>query len=163
MPVMNGYEATKKIRASLKDQATIIIALTASVFEEDREIILSAGCDDFVRKPFQQEELLFKMNKYLGVQYLYKEEALPTDSRRQNLQEAPDSDIALQIAKMPSEWIQQVHYAASQGSDFLLLQLLQEIPPGNSSAMNVLTNLVENFQFEQVMELTQSAREPLYG
>lgn len=163
MPVMNGYEATKKIRASLKDQATIIIALTASVFEEDREIILSAGCDDFVRKPFQQEELLFKMNKYLGVQYLYKEEALPTDSRRQNLQEAPDSDIALQIAKMPSEWIQQVHYAASQGSDFLLLQLLQEIPPGNSSAMNVLTNLVENFQFEQVMELTQSAKEPLYG
>jgi signal transduction histidine kinase/CheY-like chemotaxis protein len=163
MPVMNGYEATKKIRASLKDQATIIIALTASVFEEDRQIILSAGCDDFVRKPFQQEELLFKMNKYLGVQYLYKEEALPTESRRQNLQEAPDSDIALQIAKMPSEWLQQVHYAASQGSDFLLLQLLQEIPPGNSSAMNVLTNLVENFQFEQVMELTQSAREPLYG
>ncbi|MBD2743389.1 MHYT domain-containing protein [Coleofasciculus sp. FACHB-1120] len=163
MPVMNGYEATKKIRASLKGEATIIIALTASVFEEDRQIILSAGCDDFVRKPFREEELLFKMNKYLGVQYLYEEEALPTESRNQNLQEAPESDIPLQLATMPSEWIQQLHYAASQGSDFLLIQLLQEIPPENSFVINALTNLVENFQFEQIMELIQSTQAPLTG
>ncbi|MFE1747036.1 MHYT domain-containing protein [Coleofasciculus sp. H7-2] len=164
MPVMNGYEATKKIRASLKGQATIIIALTASVFEEERQVILSAGCNDFVRKPFREEELLFKMNKYLGVRYLYEEEALPTESRRQNLQEAPDdSDIPLQIATMPSEWIQQVHYAASQGSDFFLLQLLQEIPVENSYVINALTNLVENFQFEQIMELIQSTGKQLTG
>ncbi|MBD1837068.1 MHYT domain-containing protein [Coleofasciculus sp. FACHB-501] len=163
MPVMNGYEATKKIRASLKGEATIIIALTASVFEEDRQIILSAGCDDFVRKPFREEELLFKMNKYLGVQYLYEEEALPTESRKENLPETSDSDIPLQISTMPSEWIQQLHYAASQGSDFLLLQLLQEIPPENSFVINALTNLVENFQFEQIMELIQSTETQLTG
>jgi CheY-like chemotaxis protein len=43
MPVMNGYEATKQIKSHLKGQATVIIALTASAFEEQRTMILSAG------------------------------------------------------------------------------------------------------------------------
>ena len=155
MPVMNGYEATQKIRASLKGQATVIIALTASVFEEDRQTILAAGCDDFVRKPFREEELLNKMSKYLGVQYRYEEEVPQTESSRQNLQQASNSDIALQIVNMPPEWIEQLHNAASQGSDILLFQLIEQIPPENSSVAVALTNLVENFQFEQVMKLAQ--------
>lgn len=53
MPVMDGYEATRQIKSHLKGQATVIIALTASALEEERTIILSAGCDDFVRKPFR--------------------------------------------------------------------------------------------------------------
>ena len=54
MPVMDGYEATRQIKSHLKGQATVIIALTASALEEEKTIILSSGCDDFVRKPFQQ-------------------------------------------------------------------------------------------------------------
>ena len=57
MPVMNGYEATERIKSHFKGQATYIIALTASTFEEERAIVLSAGCDDFVRKPFREEVL----------------------------------------------------------------------------------------------------------
>ncbi|VEP12336.1 Histidine kinase [Hyella patelloides LEGE 07179] len=55
MPVMNGYEATKYIKSNLQERATYIIALTASTVEEERTIVLSAGCDDFVRKPFSEE------------------------------------------------------------------------------------------------------------
>ncbi|WP_371357375.1 ATP-binding protein, partial [Hydrocoleum sp. CS-953] len=54
MPVMDGYEATQHIKGTTKGNATAIIALTASVLEEQKAIILSAGCDDFVRKPFRE-------------------------------------------------------------------------------------------------------------
>ena len=51
MPVMDGHEATRQIKSTSQGQATAIIALTASVFEEDLSLVLAEGCDDFVRKP----------------------------------------------------------------------------------------------------------------
>ena len=57
MPVMDGYTATQQIKAHLKGQATAIIALTASVLEEERAVVLSAGCDDFLRKPFKENDI----------------------------------------------------------------------------------------------------------
>jgi len=102
MPVMDGYEATQHIRARERqlgignwqqvlssdknsDQEilhsaphrlipTKIIALTASAFEEQRQSILMAGCNDFVRKPFQEEDLLMKISEHLQVQYIYATE-----------------------------------------------------------------------------------------
>ena len=44
---MDGYEATQQIKATTQGQATAVIALTASILEEDRAIFLSAGCEDF--------------------------------------------------------------------------------------------------------------------
>ncbi|NJM27292.1 MAG: response regulator, partial [Pseudanabaena sp. RU_4_16] len=52
MPVMDGYEAARQIKAQPKGQATVIIALTASAFEEERAVVLSTGCNDFLPKPF---------------------------------------------------------------------------------------------------------------
>ena len=49
MPVMDGYEATRRIKATPKGQDTVIVALTASAFEEQRSAVMSAGCDGFVR------------------------------------------------------------------------------------------------------------------
>ncbi len=54
MPVMDGYEATKQIKATQKGQTTVIIALTASAFEEDRQKVLAVGCDDFATKPLKK-------------------------------------------------------------------------------------------------------------
>lgn len=63
MPVMNGYEATKTIRASEKDRHIPIIALTAGNVKGEKEKCLEAGMDDFVVKPFVEETIshLFKM------------------------------------------------------------------------------------------------------
>lgn len=70
MPIMDGYEATKQIKAIAKD--TPIIALTANAFEEDREAIIEAGCDDFMSKPFSEKLLLEKMESFLGLDYIYE-------------------------------------------------------------------------------------------
>ncbi|MCB9316953.1 MAG: response regulator [Lewinellaceae bacterium] len=64
MPVMNGYEATEKIRALDHGKARIpIIAMTANVLKDEVERCYEAGMDDFIGKPFEVEDLLFKMNK----------------------------------------------------------------------------------------------------
>ncbi|NJK39589.1 MAG: response regulator [Oscillatoriales cyanobacterium SM2_3_0] len=74
MPVMDGYEATRMIRASPQGKSTVIIALTASAFEQDRGAVLAAGCNDFVRKPFRESIIFEKMAQYLGIRYRYAEE-----------------------------------------------------------------------------------------
>ena len=57
MPIMDGYEATRQIKAHPSGKKPIIIALTATAFEEERGKILDVGCDDFVRKPFKEEDI----------------------------------------------------------------------------------------------------------
>jgi two-component system, sensor histidine kinase and response regulator len=79
MPVMNGYEAVKKIKKfsadviAAPDHKTVIIAVTASVFDEQKREILALGCDDFLPKPMNQQELLEKIGQYLGLEYIYEE------------------------------------------------------------------------------------------
>ncbi|PWR71634.1 PocR ligand-binding domain-containing protein [Methanospirillum lacunae] len=69
MPEMDGLEATRQIRLLPEGKNLVIVALTASVFEEDRKKILEAGFDDFVSKPFLEEEIFEIMSTHLGVEY----------------------------------------------------------------------------------------------
>ena len=76
MPIMNGYDAARIIKTRQQqavDQTpqAVIIALSASAFEEDRAIMLASGCDDSVSKPFKRELLLHTMAQHLGIQYVY--------------------------------------------------------------------------------------------
>lgn len=150
MPIMNGYEATKHIKNHLKGQATVIIALTASAFEEDRQVILSTGCDDFVRKPFQEEELLEKFAQHLGVKYIYEQE----ESKDAVVSDQKDSLFSY-LEMMPIEWVENLYHAAAQGSDNLILELVKQIPQELSILSSSLSDLVANFQFEEIIELMQ--------
>ena len=51
-----------------------IIALTASTLEEDKAQVLSVGYDDFIRKPFHENDIFDAIEKHIGVQYVYEEE-----------------------------------------------------------------------------------------
>jgi two-component system cell cycle response regulator DivK len=58
MPVMDGIEATSRIRSNPKTKDIVIVALTASGRPSDQERSLAAGCDDFIAKPYTYQELL---------------------------------------------------------------------------------------------------------
>ncbi len=161
MPVMNGYEATRQIKQLLAKESesissanprTIIIALTASAFEEEKSLILEAGCDDFLPKPFRSEILLEKLGKYLGVEYIYEEDLSSnlTSSQSQNKPLTVD-DLSI----MPREWIEKLHQAALTVDDSEAVQLIQEIPDRAGELANTLTNLVENFRMDAIFEVTE--------
>jgi signal transduction histidine kinase/FixJ family two-component response regulator len=74
MPVMSGLEATRLIRASPVGSHVRIIALTAHALESERNEILAAGCDDFIRKPWTDGEILETMARNLDIEYEYERE-----------------------------------------------------------------------------------------
>jgi PAS domain S-box-containing protein len=66
LPGMSGFEVVKRIKADPMMSSMPVIALTAHAMKGDREKILKAGCDEYVSKPLDKEDLLLKINKYLG-------------------------------------------------------------------------------------------------
>lgn len=150
MPVMNGFEACQQIKNSSQGQSTIIIAITASAFEEDRQKILSYGCDDIVCKPFRPKELFNKMAQYLGVKYIYRD-SQPALQKRSLPTNYSLNDTSLKV--MPSEWIERVKQWACEGNYSKLQQAIALIPPEQKNLKIALTDLVENFQFEAILDL----------
>ncbi|MGD2182287.1 ATP-binding protein [Lusitaniella coriacea] len=167
MPVMNGYEATRKIRATEEgEETTKIVALTASVFEEQRSAILSAGCDDFMRKPFREPELLAKISEHLGIQYLYEKKTDCKDGFAANSfgiapetsGKTPIEQVKAGLPKLNPAYLDNFYNAAAQGSDRELFELIQQISPEHPTLAAALKNLADNFQFETIMELSEATR-----
>jgi CheY-like chemotaxis protein len=65
LPVVDGWEATRRLKADPATRAIPVIALTAHAMAEDREKALAAGCDDYDTKPIELPRLLEKIKKLL--------------------------------------------------------------------------------------------------
>lgn len=72
MPVMDGLETTKRIRALAGGKEVKIAAVTASAFADQRHEMLAAGMDDFVRKPYRPSEIFDCMTRLLGVRFIHE-------------------------------------------------------------------------------------------
>lgn len=177
MPGMDGYETTKLIRGveTLRrkisgDQATVIIALTASAFEEDQSKVLSAGCNDFVRKPFREEVLLEKIAQHLGVRYLYEESVASEENREEHLSgktiqgesitvNGQDiysiQSLVFHLSQMPGEWVENLNRAAFKCLDHEILRLVEYIPEEHAPLANSLRDWADNFLFDRVITLVQ--------
>ncbi|MGL6137212.1 MAG: response regulator, partial [Planktothrix sp.] len=153
MPVMDGYEATKQIKSTTKGNATAVIALTASVLEEEKAIVLSAGCDDFMRKPFTEDQIFEVLAKHLGVKYIYAEIQPIVDINSEK--ELISEDLTV----MSQEWMNQLYQASIEANSQAVIELIAEIPETEIYLIEFLTKAVRKFQFEQIINLA----EPLIG
>lgn len=78
MPVMDGFEAIRRMRATEVLRSVVILAVSASVFEHNQQQCLDAGADDFLRKPCRFEHLADLLHRHLKVEWLYsQEDSLP--------------------------------------------------------------------------------------
>ncbi|MBD1918769.1 response regulator [Phormidium sp. FACHB-322] len=159
MPGLDGYAATEQIRALPLDPRPVIIALTASPFEEERAKILAAGCDDFVRKPFQMQAILQKIATYLPVRYCYAAEAdaappAPREARGAGVgvPTLAPVELGLWLQTMPPEWQLGLTQAAIAGSDDRLLELLNQMPDAPVSVAQTLTGWARNFEFDRILD-----------
>ena len=112
--------------------------------------MLSAGCDDFVRKPFKESMIFETLSKHLGVKYIYEEIA---ESEGDNVTETPLTAEKLKV--MSLEWIIRLSDAALEADTDQVMTLLLEIPETETSLIKGLTKLVRKFQFDRILDLIE--------
>jgi PAS domain S-box-containing protein len=148
MPIMDGYEATKQIKSTTKGQAIAIIALTASVLEEERSVILSAGCDDFVRKPFRESDIFTIMQKHLGVEYIYAD-VIP------NQVDPPVQEVLTieSFKLLPLEWALDLKQALLNVDLDFAARTIDQIQTQNPELACTIQACIDQFDYEQILSM----------
>jgi CheY-like chemotaxis protein len=66
LPVIDGWEATRRLKARPETEAIPIIALTAHAMQGDEDKARACGCDDYLTKPIDEDQLFAKLERFLG-------------------------------------------------------------------------------------------------
>jgi CheY-like chemotaxis protein len=149
MPVVDGYEAIRRIRASVGGKDARIIAVTASAFEDTRQEVVATGADDFISKPFRETELFEKIGRLLGVKYVYAEEPVSVAAKPEAL-EALTSE---ELTGLPGELVRQIREATINADLDRMLELIQQATTHDARAANGLRSLAERFEYQKLLDL----------
>jgi signal transduction histidine kinase/ligand-binding sensor domain-containing protein/DNA-binding NarL/FixJ family response regulator len=152
MPIMDGIEATRQIKAEAKVKAPVIIALTASVFDEDKTAVLASGCDDFLRKPFRTAEIFEALRKHLHIRFSYAAEARTTD-----INPAPQKldDFRSALLTLPADLNTWLIEGAELGDVALLKATIDDIRQHDTRLADALYQCVDRFEYDVLLELMQ--------
>ncbi|MCP4702610.1 MAG: response regulator [Gammaproteobacteria bacterium] len=147
MPTMDGCEATRRIRQKLKH--TVIIAASASAFEQHRQASLAAGCNDFIAKPVDNSELLEKLRQHLHLEWILEDD----DAEEKKLDMpfvAPSAETAKALLASVGDMegiVEQVELLAASDGKF-------------ASFAAEVRHLAEDFQVGQLRKLIESCLTP---
>ncbi len=142
MPVMDGLEATRRIKETDAGKSTVVAALTAHALEEEREEILEKGCDDFVRKPFRENEIFDTMARHLNLRYRYEDEPEPVGPVNQNIDEYPR-----RLDDLPEELVGQLYRAVVELDMDGTMALIEKISEHDASVGGVLKFQAEKLNY----------------
>jgi CheY-like chemotaxis protein len=149
MPVMDGLEATRRIKATDAGSKTVIAALTAHALEEERDMILKAGCDAFVRKPYREHEIFDVMAGHLGVSYLYEEGMNP-------VQRQPGITPAHLAATLSPDLRDRLRQAVLRLNRTLVQEVVVEIKELDASIGAALGSFADSLDFEGLLALLET-------
>lgn len=148
MPVMDGLEATQRIRALPGGKDVKIAAVTASAFADQREEMLAAGMDDFVRKPYRPSEIFECLERQLGVRLLYEHTA------------QAEGDMALSVSAFENlsetirrELVENLVLGNTEQIAALILRIEQQ----DAALAKVLTRHVASFNYLPILNALEAA------
>ncbi|MEX2176358.1 MAG: PAS domain S-box protein [Pirellulaceae bacterium] len=147
MPVMDGHEAIRRIRAMAGGAAPKIIAVTASAMDDNRQELMEIGADDFVGKPFREAELFQKIHAHVGVEYLYAEDSTVAG------QEETAELTAESLALWPRDLIDPMREAVLTADLDQLLANIQAVEARDPRVARGLRRLAEDFQYQKLLDL----------
>ncbi|MEJ2661990.1 MAG: ATP-binding protein, partial [Desulfobacteraceae bacterium] len=150
MPVMNGLEATRRIKATDAGGCTKIVALTAHALEEERVRILAAGCDDFIRKPYRSSEIFESLAKHLGVRFVYAEESRAAPE--------PVLPVAAALTSLPDPLIVELEQVLLRLDADAIAAVINRIRQHDEDLAAALTTLAKGFQYGKILRLIEESR-----
>jgi len=152
MPVLDGYEATRRIKRSAGGSETVVIALTATVLEESRRAILAAGAADLLGKPMEERRLFDKMHQHLGVEFLYETDPAAELDGPDGGAGEPERQAAA-VGRLPAGLRARMHNAIANGDLEGFGILLQEVTLLDSAAARFLKSLAEQYDYDNLLRL----------
>jgi CHASE2 domain-containing sensor protein/CheY-like chemotaxis protein/nitrogen-specific signal transduction histidine kinase len=149
MPVMDGYEATQRIKATSKGQATAIVAVSAYSLEEERTVAFGVGCDDFIRKPFREADIFDAMHKHMGVRFVYTEATVASTETK------VDVLTRAAFAALPPNLVANLRQAIYKLDVEMMQTFIAQIGELNQPLANAIASLAKDFKYQQLLDLTQ--------
>ncbi len=156
MPVMNGWEATRRLRQLPELKDPVILALSANVYETSRQESILAGCNNFLTKPIQTNELLELLRLHLRLEWVYEERS-QTKKRKAQTAKA-SSEIAATDSTMVSPASESVlallRFAAIGDIEAILEETakLENSDPKLVPFVHHLRQLTKGFQLKQIRD-----------
>ena len=147
MPVMDGIEATRRIKATDAGARTKVIALTAHALEDERREILASGCDDFIRKPFRNSEIFDALSRHLGIRFKYADESLLT-AEKESGQLSAD-----QLYKLPRELTDELLKVVELLDSSRILGVIGDIGSIDQDLGVQLRCMAENLQYKELLQV----------
>jgi CheY-like chemotaxis protein len=153
MPVMDGIEATRRIRGLPGGREVKIVTLSASVFKQDRDQVLAAGADDFVAKPIRFAEIFACMERQLGLRFEYDN---PQPGRTEPLQAGAGLES---LSKLPASARDALASALSSLDPGRIQTALSTADGLDPELGRVLKKYFDNFQYTMVLKALQSIKD----
>nr|CAX84244.1 Sensor protein [uncultured bacterium] len=150
MPLMNGFEATKRIKATPDGRHTPVIALTASVFEQERQQVLEAGCDDYLAKPFREQDLFALMAKHLAVRYRYDQDVEPLQADTTAI---PSPELSVRLAALSVEVQTLLRQSVSLLDVERMTTAVTRVQECDAVLAEALSAMIDGYQLEQLSRL----------
>ncbi|MDD2733315.1 MAG: ABC transporter substrate binding protein [Desulfuromonadaceae bacterium] len=147
MPVMDGLEATRRIKSADAGARAKIVAVTAHALEEEQREILAAGCDDFIRKPYEYADILDALTKNIGARFVYEDEP-------ETVPIAVQLDAAA-LADLPQELLNELEQALSRIDVEAVGRAIKEIRAHDSALADALAVEARDLQFGRILRLVR--------
>lgn len=157
MPVMDGKEATRRIKESGECGNVIILALTAHAMDEEIREIRESGFHDVVRKPYHEDEIFDMMAKYLDLKYIYEE-----DGGEGPVKKEVSWD---EVVEIPPEIMRELKVGTLALDMERIRRTAQEIERMNSDFGRIIQEKIEQYEYTSLLQLAveyEKRREQLY-
>jgi PAS domain S-box-containing protein len=146
MPVMDGEEATRRIRRLPGGEKVKIVAVTASAFKEEQRKMLAAGMDDFVRKPYRSSEIYDCLSRQLGVRFI---EEAPVEEER------PVALTPEMLSPLPEELRDTLRVALESLDTEAIAAVIRQIGTCDPMLEKVLSGIAERFDYQEILDTLQ--------
>jgi signal transduction histidine kinase/CheY-like chemotaxis protein len=156
MPVLDGFEAARQMRRMPGLAHTVIIALSASVFDQDRQRSIGAGCNDFIPKPVHAEMLTSALQRHLHLRWRYRTISTEASAGASTPETAP-------LVGPPAETARVLYELAMIGDVQGLQQhsdLLERADTQYLPFVNALRELARNFDMKQIRAFVKPFLDP---
>lgn len=149
MPVLDGFEATKRIRAMESEVRNIpIIGITAGVLEGEVADLKERGFNDFIHKPFTTEEILHRIGDLLGLEFIYHE-----DKPFQNFEVIESNSYTQKLLDLPTSLVEELKLAVQSGDMTEFKRLIEELKEKDLVLWEYLYGLADNYSYASLLEI----------